>query len=164
MRLRKSSIAASVVLLVFAVAGGAGCRNAPHDPFPPTGAVADWQKNGDTRVYAAKDLWQYIDGDAEQYIQAGVISAATSDYMYANHVEAIVDVYTMNSPAGAHTILARDGSRAGKAARLGEEGVAFEQSVTFRKGRYLVRIVAYQLAPDTPQALLALAAGIEARL
>ena len=33
-------------------------------------------------MFAAKDLWQYIDGDAEQYIQAGVVSTSTSDYNY----------------------------------------------------------------------------------
>jgi hypothetical protein len=36
--------------------------------------------------------------------------------------------------------------------------------VIFRKGPYLVRIVAYESAPDAPQALLALAHGLEAKL
>jgi hypothetical protein len=48
--------------------------------------------------------------------------------------------------------------------QLGDAAVAYEQSVTFRKGPYLVRIVAYQAAPDGPQALLALAHGVEAKL
>jgi hypothetical protein len=164
MRFAKHSIAAAAAVFVMAAATGTGCRKAQHDPFPPSGAVANWQKTGETRIYAAGDLWQYIDGDAELYLKAGVVSAATSDYSCGNHIEATVDVYTMNSPAGAHTILARDGSKQGNAAQLGEESVAYEQSVTFRKGPYLVRIVAYQLTPDTRQALLALAHGVEARL
>jgi hypothetical protein len=36
--------------------------------------------------------------------------------------------------------------------------------VTFRKGPYLVRIVDYEAAPDGPQALQALAHGVEAKL
>ena len=34
----------------------------------------------------------------------------------------------------------------------------------FRKGTSLVRIVAYESTPDAPQALLALAHGVEAKL
>ena len=48
--------------------------------------------------------------------------------------------------------------------KLGDEWRAFEQSVTFRKGPYLVRIVAYESPATTPQALLALAHGVEANL
>ncbi len=38
---------------------------------------------------------KYIDGDAEQYISAGVVSTSTSDYKYQDQLEAVVDVYTM---------------------------------------------------------------------
>lgn len=164
MRSRRHSVIAAAALVALALAAAAGCRKAQHDPFPSSGAVANWQKTSDTRVYAARDLWQYIDGDAEQYLKAGVLSAATSDYAYANQVEAVVDVYTMNSAAGAHAMLARERSKEGNAVQLGDESVAYAQSVIFRKGPYLVRIVAYQLTPDTPQALLALAAGVLAKL
>jgi hypothetical protein len=47
---------------------------------------------------------------------------------------------------------------------VGDAGLAYEQSVIFRKGPYLVRIVAYDATPGTEQALLALAHGVEARL
>jgi hypothetical protein len=42
--------------------------------------------------------------------------------------------------------------------------VQYAQSISFRKGVYLVRIVAYESTTDTPQALLALAHGVEAKL
>jgi len=48
--------------------------------------------------------------------------------------------------------------------QLGDQGVQYAQSVSFRKGRYVVRIVAYEAAPDAPQALMALARGVEQRL
>jgi len=161
MKSSKPAMAALTVAIIFA---GAGCKKAIVDPFPASGAIAGWQKTGDTRVFAAKDLWQYIDGDADQYIRAGVVTTSTSDYNYQNHLEAVVDVYTMGDSAGAQKILAGDESKTGKSISLGDEGVAFEQSVTFRKGVSLVRIVAYSSTPDAPQALLALAHGVEAKL
>lgn len=156
---------AITVVTAGAMFAGTGCKKtAKTDPFPLSGQVADWQKTSDTRIFAAKDLWQYIDGDAEQYLKAGVVSAATSDYKYRNQVEAVVDVYTMGDAAGAHTILAGEHATSNESVSVGDETIALQQSVTFRKGPYLVRIVAYELTPETEQALLALARGVEAKL
>jgi len=108
-------------------------------------------------------LWQYIDGDAEQYISAGVVTTSTSDYKYQGQLEATVDVYTMNDATGARKIL-ETGTSDAKPIQLGDAGVAYAQSIIFRKGPRLVRIVAYESTPDTAQALLALAHGVEAKL
>ncbi|MDR3754343.1 MAG: hypothetical protein P4K93_13220 [Terracidiphilus sp.] len=157
----KSGIA---VIAIAALAVSVGCKKKTVDPLPPSGAVAGWEKSGDTRVYEAKDLWQYIDGDAEQYLAAGVVSTSTSDYKYQNQLDAVVDVYTMGDSAGARKILESGSSSGAKSAQVGDAGLEYEQSVIFRKGPYLVRIVAYDATPGTGQALLALAHGVEARL
>ena len=156
-----------LAVVVLAIAGTlvcTGCKKKAVDPFPATNSVAGWEKTSDTRTYAAKDLWQYIDGDAEQYISAGVVSTATSDYKYQGKLEAVVDVYTMSDSAGATKILDAAQTRDAKSVQLGDAGIAYAQSVTFRKGPYLVRIVAYESTPDGPQALGSLAHGVEAKL
>ncbi len=155
---------AIVAFAIAAVAAGAGCRKKNVDPFPASGAVAGWDKTSNTRVFAAKDLWRYIDGDAEQYLQAGVVSTSTSDYKYQGQLEATIDVYTMRDSAGARKILETGQTSDARSVQVGDAGVAYEQSVTFRKGPYLVRIVAYEATPGTQQALIALAHGVEARL
>ena len=162
-RSRRRMFAAAVIALM-AVAAGTGCKRSKTDPFPATGAVSNWEKTSDTRVFAAHDLWKYIDGDAEQYISAGVVSTSTSDYKYQGQLEAVVDVYTMEASKGARTILETGLTQEVKTVQLGDEGVQYAQSVTFRKGPYLVRIVAYESTPDAPQALMALAHGVEAKL
>jgi hypothetical protein len=152
-----------VALVVIAAAAGTGCKKKASDAFPATGAVAGWEKTSETRVFAAKDLYQYIDGDAEQYISAGVVSTSTSDYKYQGQLEATVDVHTMASADGARKIL-ETGTKDAKPVQLGDAGVAYAQSIIFRKGTLLVRIVAFESTPDTQQALLALARGVEAKL
>jgi hypothetical protein len=154
----------AAALGIAAAIASAGCKKTAVDPFPAAGAVAGWEKNGDTRVYAAKDLWQYIDGDAEQYLQAGVVSTSTADYKYQNQLDAVVDVYTMGDAAGARKILEAGRSNDAQSVPIGDAGLAYAQSVTFRKGPYLVRIVAYENGPGTQQALIALAHSVEARL
>ena len=154
----------AIAVALVAAAAVTGCKKTTVDPFPASDVVAGWQKTSDTRVFAAKDLWQYIDGDAEQYVKAGVVLTSTSDYKYQNQLEAVVDVYTMGDSAGAHKIFATDQSKGAKSVALGDAGVAYEQSVTFCKGPYLVRIVAYESTPGGPEALLALARGVESKL
>lgn len=155
---------AAIVLCLLAVVAGAGCRKTAKDPFPPSGVAAGWQKASETRTFAAKDLWQYVDGQAEQYIQAGVVSASTSDYIFHGQLQAVVDVYTMRDAAGAGKILTSDKTGGAKTVSLGDEAIAFEQSVTFRKGPYLVRVLAFEPTPETVPALMALAHTVEARL
>jgi len=156
-----------VVVLILAIgAHGAliGCKKKGSNPFPGSGALAGWEKSSETRTFEPKDLWQYIDGDSEQYIQAGVVSTSTSDYKYKGQLEAVVDVYTMSGPDGAETILERGQTKDAKTIAVGEEGLQYAQSITFRKGAHLVRIVAYQANAESAQALVALAHGVEANL
>jgi hypothetical protein len=161
--LSRLRLAIAVIAIASAVAG-TGCKKSQVDPFPASGTVAGWEKTSDTRTFAAKDLWQYIDGDAEQYISAGVVSTSTSDYKYQGQLEAVVDVYTMGDSAGARKILETGQTKDAKSVQLGDAGAAYAQSVTFRKGPHLVRIVAYESTPEGPEALLALAHGVEAKL
>jgi hypothetical protein len=164
MKRSNSYLIATLAVSLLACGALSGCRKKNANPFPASGAVAGWEKTSETRTFESKDLWQYIDGDSEQFIQAGVVSTATSDYKYQSQLEAVVDVYTMGGPDGAQTILERGQTKDAQSVRVGDEGLQYSQSVSFRKGPYLVRIVAYQSSASTPQALMALAHGVEANL
>ncbi len=157
-------ILAAVAVLTMATVVGTGCRKSAIDPFPASDAVKGWQKAGETRTFAAKDLYQYIDGDAEQYISAGVISTSTADYKYEGQLEAVVDVHYMSDAVGARKIMDTGKTADAKVVQLGDAGLAYGQSVIFRRGPYLVRIVAYESKPDTQDALVSLARGVEAKL
>ena len=157
---KESAVLVAMAVLVL----GSSCKKGAQDPFPASGAIAGWQKTDATRVFEAKDLWQYIDGDAEHFIQAGVVSTSTADYTYNGNLEAVVDIHTMGGLDGAQKILETGLTRDTRTVQLGDQGVQYAQSVSFRKGRYVVRIVAYEAAPDAPQALMALARGVEQRL
>ena len=154
----------SLVVILIGVVALSACKKKIANPFPESNAVAGWEKSGETRTFAPKDLWQYIDGDSEQYIQAGVVSTSTTDYKFKGQLEASVDVYTMSGPDGAQTILERGQTKDAQVTHIGDEGLQYAQSVNFRKGRYLVRVVAYQSTSETSESLLALAHGIEAKL
>jgi hypothetical protein len=47
---------------------------------------------------------------------------------------------------------------------LGDAGRSYGQSLTFHRGAFFVRLVAYQDTPQTEQALVGLGQGVEGRL
>ena len=94
---------------------------------------------------------------------AGVISVSTADYKYQNQLQAVVDVYTMKDSAGARKVFEADQAGDAGSVQVGDAGIASGRSVTFRKGPFLVRIVAYNDRPGTQQALIALAHGVESK-
>ena len=160
----KHMTTATILIGIVAIAALTGCKKKAIDPFPASGAVSGWEKTGETRIYEAKNLYQYIDGDAEQYISAGVVTTSTADYKYQGTLEAVIDIHTMSGPDGARKIFDTSRANDAKMVPLGDAGIAFAQSIVFRKGPYLVRIVAYESTPVTAQALLTLAHGVETRL
>ena len=136
----------------------------PDSWFPATGEVSGWSRTGEIRAFEASDLWQYIDGDAERFLKAGVQRTLTADYRYQNRIDAVADVYMMRSPDGAAAIFQSEPVGGSRSLSLGDAGRTFGQSLAFRKGPFFVRMTAYQEASGIAEALIRLAQAIEPRL
>jgi hypothetical protein len=161
---------AGLAALLMALAAMPGCTKqsttaaAGTSAFPQSNEVAGWTKSGDTRTFAPAELSNYIDGDAEKYIKAGVRSTATADYKFADQTQAVADVYTMSSADGAKAIFEAEPAGDAKPAAVGDAARLYAQSLVFRTGPYFVQIVAYQTSPKLPSALTDLGKGIERKL
>lgn len=140
------------------------CGSRPRALLPEASEVAGWAKTGEARTFAADNLWQYIDGDAEKYIQAGVQKTLTANYRYEDKIEAVADVHVMGTPDGAQKIMESEPAVGSQAVQLGDAGRFYGISLTFRKGPYFVRLVAYQDAPQVGNALLELGRAIDSKL
>jgi hypothetical protein len=145
-----------------------GCGRKPVSAtaafFPKSGEIAGWSKTGNTRIFAAADLWQYIDGDADRYIQAGVQKTFTADYRYGDFTDATADIYLMAAASGSKQIMDSEPAMDSQPVALGDGGRLYGASLLFRKGPYLVRLVAYKDSPGIGTALAALGRGIERKL
>ena len=161
--------ARGVLLAVLGVALllDASCKRQPgteQSLFPASNEVAGWVKTGETRTFEAADLWKYIDGEAERYLKAGAQRVSTADYKFENKVDAVVDIYTMGNAPGAEKIFKSEPAVDVKPIQVGDEARLSSQSLVFRKGTFLVRIVAFEESTETQQALLQLGHGVELRL
>jgi hypothetical protein len=162
MKTMRNHFVVAVALLL--VAGfSTGCKMASH-AFPASGAITGWEKTGDTRSFNPDTLWTYIDGGADQYVNAGVVHAYTADYKFQGATDAVVDVYAMKTPEGAKKIFDADPAVGSKTVQLGDAAREYERSVVFIKGKNVVRITAYAGGTHQADALMALAQGIDSKL
>jgi hypothetical protein len=153
------------ILLITLLLLFVGCRrHATANLFPDSAEAPGWTKAPEIRTFSPDQLSDYIDGDAEKYISAGVRSTSTADYQFNGQIAVTVDVYTMSAAAGAKTILDAEPSMGAQFPQLGDAARLYSQSLTFRKGRYLVRMVAYRESLQLPQAMIALGHAIENKL
>lgn len=116
--------------------------------FPEGREAPGWNRVGPTRTFDAASLWQYIDGDADRFITAGVVQTYTQRFEFEGKFEAVVDVHQMSTPEGARKIYESD------------QG----STLTFHEGPYFVRMILYQEDPSARRALANLAAAIRRRL
>jgi hypothetical protein len=121
-------------------------------------------KEGATSTYDASHLWEYIDGDADKYVQAGVVKTLTSNYRFKLVTDASVDVYVMSEAAGAGKIYDAESAEGSHPLAIGDAGHYAKGSLTFRQGPYFVRLVAYQDSPEMAKGLEALARAISDKL
>jgi len=165
-RLFASALSFSFFLLTVLFLSACGSKSnavSPKSLFPAS--TPSWTHSDDIRTFAPAQLSDYIDGDAEKYLRANVQSTSTSDFKFQNKFDAVVDIYTFSDPSGAKAIFDSEPPAPGAATpQLGDAARLYEQSLIFRQGRHLVRIVAYQSNPQLQQGILDLGKSIAPRL
>jgi hypothetical protein len=167
MSVRRSWLCGRVFVMCLALFAVAGCNRKPtanSSPFPASNEVAGWTKTDEVRTFEAADMWKYIDGEAERYLKAGAQRVSTADYRFQNKVDAVVDIYTMGNADGPAKIFDSEPVGDAKSVQLGDAARLYGQSLVFRKGPELARIVAYAESPEVPQAMLELGRNIAGRL
>jgi hypothetical protein len=134
------------------------------DFFPANNAVPGWVKSSDTRTFEASHLWEYVDGDADKYVQAGVVKTLTSDYKFNGKTDATVDVYVISAPEGAKKVYDAESAEGSQPLTMGDAARYAKGSVTFRQGPYFVRLVAFEDSPEIAKGITDLASAVSSRL
>ncbi len=132
--------------------------------FPRTGEVRGWMQVGNVRVFQAENLYEYVDGDDERYLHAGVRRAWTTDFQYQKSIECVVDIYAMGSLEGAKELLASESSVNRSAISLGNDGYSFDGGLVFRKNCFVVRLTVTGDPTGSQTPLAELGHAVERRL
>ena len=155
----------AIMAVTLALPSGAQTSSNPAAIFPESNQPQGWAKSGETRTFPADRLSEYIDGDAEKYIQAGVQQTLTADYRLAAKSDAVADVFIMKTADGATKVFKSQAATGSQPTKVGEAaGRLYPGSLTFCKGPYFVRIIAFENTPAVQKALVTLGKAIAARL
>ena len=114
---------------------------ATSDVLPPTCSAKLWQMRGPVRKYSPKNLYEYIDGNADLFLSYGFTDLVVGDYAPAKGKGWIsVDVYNMETPIQAFGIFGAEKPPDVKPASLATQSYESDGLIAFWKGRYYVKI------------------------
>ena len=153
---------AAKFFVVVLVAALSACNRGPAVSLP--GEAPGWTRLGDTRTFSASKLYEYIDGEADKYVQLGVKQTVTADYRHRSGLEAKADVFVMSAGLGPRQLLGAEPGADTRGVSLGEAARVHASSLAFRKGRYFVRVVAFGDGVKVPVQLVDLARAIDQNL
>lgn len=124
--------------------------------------LAGAHTTGDPETFDGDGLFEHINGAAPTYIERGFRKVVSAELALEAGGELSCDVYDMTTADGAAAIFDHEQPPSEGPPALGDGARVSKGSVVFRRGRYYVKIVAFD--QDAGRALLALARAIDEEL
>jgi hypothetical protein len=159
--MKKGNVLAATVCWLTAIAlwpQGAG----PAGMFPE---IDGWQKKGECESYSPENLYQYIDGAAENFLSYGCQRLLVQNWANDRGQVLSAEVYFHGSLENAFGMYSSERPAAGDYFSLGSEGYAEAGILNFFCSAYYVKLNAFGLGADSEPALrrlgLAMAAAID---
>jgi hypothetical protein len=138
-----------------------------RDLLPQGSALGVWTEDGELQEFKGDDLYIYINGGAEIYLEYGFKSVLVRDYSDDEGHSVSLEVFEMTDPASAYGMYTFKISGNGRIINLGDGGELESYYLNFWKGSYLVTLTGFDDKPETIGGLQtigrAVAAGIPGR-
>jgi hypothetical protein len=126
--------------------------------------AAGWTRTPQIHMYRPGDLWEYINGAAEQYLAYEFQDLATATYTLAAGGSASVEIYRMIDALHAYGIYAQELSPTASRVAIGVEGRAGRNSLKFWSNEFYVKVVSPSGSAPPQADVLALASAVAAGL
>ena len=132
--------------------------------LPEPSELAGWEKDGEAQFFDGDNLFIYIDGGAEIYLEYGFLRVLVQDYKSQVGNRLSLEIFEMKSPASAYGMFTFKRSSQGRPLDLGDEGQLADYYLNFCKGRYLVTITGLDALETATDGLLAVAQAVNSKL
>ncbi len=119
--------------------------------------LAGWAPVGSPQEFEGDDLFVYIDGGAEIYLEYGFNRAVVQDYGDSKGRIVSLELFEMKDPAAAFGAYSFKTTGKGKLLDLGQGGELEDYYLNFWKGEYLFTITGIDDDQETVRGLLAVA-------
>ena len=129
-------------ILLVGCGGGDSAENSVFLPkeFADIGA----KRVTEPQTFVGESLYEYIDGGAELYHLYNFVDVVTASYDM-DGVEIVVDIYQFDTPENAYGLYTLMRPETPYPIKLGVEGFASEPNVDFVKGKYMVRLIGFEI-------------------
>jgi hypothetical protein len=122
--------------------------------LPKPGEMSDWRIVSEPRFFESDNLYEYIDGAADQYLLYGFRKVITVDYAVGTDSSSVtVEIYCMESPTHAFGIYAAERSPEEQLVAIGVQGYLGANILNFYKGPYYVKMTSFTLSKDLSTSL-----------
>jgi len=128
--------------------------------LPETDIPGGWTKDGDDQYFAGEDLYIYIDGGAEIYLEYGFSGVIVQDYKDGAGSRISLEIFEMQAPDGAYGMYTFKKGPRGQALDLGDRGQMDDYYLNFCKGRYLATITSLDQAAAAQEGGLAIGRAV----
>jgi len=112
--------------------------------LPSPGEIEGWRRDGERLVYHAENLWEYINGAAENFLTYEFQSVTVQDYLSDTGKGLKVEIYDHANPLMAFGIYSQFRGEGLIRYELGNDAVGDAYSLHFWKGSYYVRINVFE--------------------
>jgi hypothetical protein len=147
-----------------------GARSSGPEPteirayLPPNEESGAWTRDGDFREFAGEDLYLYIDGGAAIYQEYGFVRAITQDYKTRGGQGLSLEIFEMETQAGAYGMFTFKRSAAGEVIPAGADGQLEDYYLNFWKGNFLVTLTSFDKDERGQRQLVQMALAVARRI
>jgi hypothetical protein len=164
----------AALVAIVAICAACGGGDLPHsDPgttasgfaLPADGELAGWSLATGPEHYEADNLWEYINGQADFFIDYGFVRVDTAEYRNdQDSTSVVLEVYRMGRPQEAFGIFAAERTRDDRPLELGSEAYLGANVLGFWQGELYVKLTSFDEGPTIEAHLIDLAGHISSRL
>jgi hypothetical protein len=133
--------------------------------LPQASDSVDCRPAFEPRFFNPENLYEYIDGAADEYLIYGFQKVVTADYAVGPDSSSVtVEIYRMESPLLAFGIYAAERSPSEPPAEVGVQGYRGSNVLIFHKGPYYAKITSFDFANDLGADLLSMGKAMAGRM
>ncbi len=131
---------------------------------PGDSVVAGWTRDGASQNFEGGDLYIYIDGGAEIYLEYGFGRVVVQDFKRSDGKSLSLEIFEMSGPESAYGMYSFKTSGTGRALEIGDGAELESYYLNFWKGPYVVTVTGFDEDERTLEGLVALAKSVEAEI
>lgn len=154
-----------IILSMFCIVAGLtglAAQSRPLASFFPE--LAGWQKSGNAEIFLPDNLYEHINGAAENFLSYDFRQLAVQNYAKGQKQSLSAEIYFHGTLENAFGIYSSEKPLAGDYFAIGSQGYAEAGVLNFISDAYYVKLVGFDLGTEGQEVLLGLAREIAAAI